>query len=645
MILRFLHFVVFHKLFSTNFCRSWIRKCYNNGEMSPKHKRQFFDVESNKSAQFLTWYHRLLNRGKTINLKPALWRRYPFVVVGFALAVMLVVFVVRDALTNAEVVDFYPGNCLGTWQNPANAQGRPEMLDDAETVLSSENSAVFPVSGGESSTAQIFCGGFIPQDFEPRGTVKNIGLTLYWQIEAPAVPVVPGSSAETDSTDSSQTDPADALRENQADPPPADPVDSLQADSTSLPPDDLTDPPEENSSSTTAVFQKIVSSLWRLAFADEVSSTDSTVSPPTNSTETSGDPLPDSLPQAEPENSAQTGSADTPATSLVPNDNPPLVSPESQQSEQADSTGSASDQPVTPIGDQVPVESSSTVIILPPIEAPLEPVPPESTSTPMDSTALPQEADVISSSSVIQEQSGPRDQLSFPPDENFMKISYSTDGQNWAELQKVNQNNWPNLTIAIPITDWEELKNLQIQIAGIPTSVSSVPKVFLEGMFLETHYELPPAFAVTGSELTAENAEKEQVGQNPNENSSEGGILETEPEARPEIKIYDPGAKHTCAVKPFSQGIKKGSQAVYDIAMKPSFTNALYDLTVGDLPSGISAAITAPSGAGAVSSTAVFRVTDSAESGSFDVVIVYRERQEDGNVLSNFCQMNFIVEN
>jgi hypothetical protein len=90
-----------------------------------------------------------------------------------------------------------------------------------------------------------------------------------------------------------------------------------------------------------------------------------------------------------------------------------------------------------------------------------------------------------------------------PPDDNFLKVSYSLDGQTWIDLATVNQDNWQNFTATLPVTSWDDLKKLQVRIEGIPTALTQIPKVYLDGMFVEVHYEIPPASPISLGGSTA----------------------------------------------------------------------------------------------------------------------------------------------
>jgi len=87
-----------------------------------------------------------------------------------------------------------------------------------------------------------------------------------------------------------------------------------------------------------------------------------------------------------------------------------------------------------------------------------------------------------------------------------LEVSYSTDGVHWIDLLGVSPDNWQHLTMTLPITNWDDLSHLQIKIEGIPTSLNLVPKVYLDGMFVEVHYETSPIFgSLSNSASTPEN--------------------------------------------------------------------------------------------------------------------------------------------
>ncbi len=112
-----------------------------------------------------------------VDLAPRFKERHPFMtIIGVIAAVALAVVAVVGSSTRAEVSDFYPSTCLGTWKNPSDAAGPPPN-GAANLQFTDAGSAVFSASG-----TQIFCGGFVPPGSSGSGMITNVGLTFYWQV-------------------------------------------------------------------------------------------------------------------------------------------------------------------------------------------------------------------------------------------------------------------------------------------------------------------------------------------------------------------------------------------------------------------------------------------------------------------------------
>ena len=80
-------------------------------------------------------------------------------------------------VSKANVATLYPDSCLGGWDNPINASGKPDLDSSAKPEeFTKGNSAVI------KGTSEIYCGGFtgeIPSDTSP----KNFILSLNWSID------------------------------------------------------------------------------------------------------------------------------------------------------------------------------------------------------------------------------------------------------------------------------------------------------------------------------------------------------------------------------------------------------------------------------------------------------------------------------
>ena len=135
---------------------------------------KFFDVHSGKN-NIRKWFFFWRNGG-VVDLRH---RRHRLWIIGSIFLLIIVSFFgLKNLFTRAEVISFHASTCLGSWQNPEKAQGKPENLTIKSSLLSEENSAIF-----WSSDNQIFCGQFVPEDFETEGNIKNISLTFVWEVQ------------------------------------------------------------------------------------------------------------------------------------------------------------------------------------------------------------------------------------------------------------------------------------------------------------------------------------------------------------------------------------------------------------------------------------------------------------------------------
>src|SRR6185369_16475310 len=138
---------------------------------SPRGKNAVFDIHPPRSSGW--------NRPKeTVSLRRHLYRRHPVLSsVGFFTAVLAAAMLSGAFLIHANTVSWYPKNCLGGWQYPENAAGRPETAPDAAAdSFTAANSAVLG-----NTVSQMFCGNFegdIPQGSAPQKVILKIFWTL-----------------------------------------------------------------------------------------------------------------------------------------------------------------------------------------------------------------------------------------------------------------------------------------------------------------------------------------------------------------------------------------------------------------------------------------------------------------------------------
>ena len=512
-----------------------------------KGRRKIFDVHfgplherprgfAGLAQAFLFWF----GSEEVVDLRRRIFNRPEIRLLGTVLLIVLLFVTIRQFLTRAEVVDFFPSTCLGTWENPQNAQGEPDLfrVGFSSPPLTASNSAVY---AGDQS--QIFCGGFLPPDYEPQGEIKNVGITLALQVSGEPLSglatstLVPTSELpESTSTDSGEST-----------------ASSSEIIETPQPPD------AEVATSTTSFLRHLRAFLIGFALAEETTST--SLDEPTTST-------------SAPEEIAE------PETIIAP---PIVVTLEPL----ATSSGAASttDEIASPTSSETGSETESETI-----------------SETVSETVIPPP----------------------PPDQRFLQVSYSVDGELWVEAGGIDLHNWSNFTFALPITSWDDLEKLQVRIEGIATTVPEpLPVTYLDGMLLEVHYEvLLPAQEVAESPP-------------PPTQEKESGEKEV---------IFDARSTHTCRVNPFGQTVRRGSSLTYQISFKSSYFAAPFEVLMGDLPGGVSAALLRSSGVIVTNTDLTFNVSEDAQTGSFNVVVIYREQSQNGEWLPNFCQLNLIIE-
>lgn len=496
----------------------------------------------------------------------------------------------QKVFTRAEVADFFPATCLGTWENPQSAQGEPETFraDAGTMILSASNSAVY--AGGES---QVFCGGFIPDNYDASGTIKQVGITLVLQVgdvreTSSAVTEVQATATEAVEIQSvSTSSPPEIIvvptSTNDILPPP-----------TSTMPVELLPLPEEPSkpqsepelpTSTSSFLERLRGKIFVSAFAQE-EHPPALPPPPAPPQDTPAEPPP--LPEP---------------PSPEPTPPPPPIESASSIPSDISPTETISETTTTP---------EVSIIVAQPITAILKPI---VTSTEASGTV--EIGTGVDASSLLQSTSTV---IPPPPDEHFLKVSYSVDGELWVEAGRINPINWPRFTFTFPATSWDELRKLQVRLEGIPTALSQpLPPVYLDGVLLEVRYEIAGLQSKTAT-----------------------STLETV--APPELITFDPRATHTCRVEPFSQTLTRGTPLFYGVKLTPSRPLASFELVTGDLPVGVSAAFDRATEWAASEQTLTIAASSSLQAGSFNIVVVYREQAQDGELLPNFCQLNVIVE-
>ena len=423
-----------------------------------------------------------------VDLRAPLLRRSPFIAGLLVIIVVSSIYGTRLLFTRADAIDFNPTSCLGTWQSPHLAQGQPQSINNSLDTITPSNSAIW--YGGEKN---IFCGNFIPSDFEPRGTITDVGLTLIWSVGIPDI--TPTITETVFSENSSSTEPNSSSTTSTSTTLPtatsttSSIINASKTSSTTKTNSTTTTPATKPSTtkttstsqnSSTTLEKASSTSFWQkfipLALAQETTSTDNSTAPAEPIASPDQEVIPIENVSAPP---VSITSTTTLITTTTTNTTPPAttstkaVVTSTEKVDEVPAIKETSPKPKTTTSTTTTTtgNDSSSTIELPPIIATIN----DSTSSPATGT------------STIAETSTPQI-IPDAPNENFLNVSISLDGTNWEEVGQVNENNWQHFTASLSINNWEDLKNLQIKVESIDSTNISPPPVLLDGMFIEVKY-------------------------------------------------------------------------------------------------------------------------------------------------------------
>lgn len=355
-----------------------------------------------------------------------IWTRYKnrFVPVVISL-VFLTGIIGYFMVGNAEMANFYPSKCLGAWQNSEKAQGMPETQNIS--AIDETNSAVFNNGAGE-----IFCGGFAGE--MPEGKIKNISVKFNWLItnQKKEIKIILPAEENEETTSDLLTKILDVAPEKEV---------------------EFTVPiPTANSTEANS------ENLNNIKIDDNasVSSTKLEESNPGNQIipleqESVFDQVPDNkiqIPDSEMKNSTSSTLAPNLLFSFLKLFSPIVSAQESEQEINITETPSSS---------------------------------PPSLNETIENTTK----EINTASGTPAEESFA---LSKSPANNFFVISYTTDGIKWQTLSEINEENWKNLTLQIPVSEWQDISKIQVKIEPL-LSADSLPYIYLDGLIIEVEYE------------------------------------------------------------------------------------------------------------------------------------------------------------
>ena len=558
-----------------------------------------------------TW--RIEVSGKNAKL---FWKRHRVAIVA-VLAVALAGIATRYVLIGfASTADFYPSSCLGNWENVENALGKPSLpAGSPMAAFTTLNSAFFG-----TSTAQMFCGNFVGDTDIHELTGKSFeeaDLVLSWtfafpQAQPTAAPGAGGGgggdliSPSASSSDASSPDDASM----QAAPTSTDETSSLPSDDASPVPSSST----PDAGGTPTPVPADASSSVSAPSSDTGDTTNATPPPPP---------------------------ADT---------NSDTVSPAPPATDGTDSGASPTSWLKKLVGIAYADDASSSIAIdASTTELAVDSSTPltDASSAEQGTPNVPEPAPISVNTSVFQNIAVPTSTANA-----VLAIVYSTDGATWQPLVNIDSSNWQQARYRIPIASWQELEHLQVAFVGL--GASSSPPVYLDAAGVEVSYmdtpdattEIAPATDTLPTGPSGPFAAPMIVPPTPVEL----------PPAQALKQVFDPFAKQLCSVAPFSESVVAGRGGSFLLKLTPPAASTssasssspqqapsgalLYDASIGSLPDGISATIV-PEKAGA--DMIGVNTTPDVTSGSYNIVVVYKERQRDGTVEPNFCQFNLIV--
>ena len=331
-----------------------------------------------------------------------------------------------------KTTSFYPTNCYGGWENSQSAQGQPENGKE----LNETNSAVL-----RNSISPIFCEGFggeIPENAE----MKKVSLKFSWAFKDETIefviPATTGNNNETGETlpdqEAINNESIETINEpgtedgDKSVPPPEAPPVPIPAP---VPESIIETAPAESS-----FFEKIISSV----FAQEEEQS-----------------IPEDVPLV-----------DLTEDSLLPTEETGVDEVESEENVKREQ-----------IPDTEDITADETVVDQP-----------DSVETDLQEPGTAEEPEV----SKTELDLGGADLAS----DAFLEVFYTTDNNfdnsglsnepRWQSLGRVGESNWEGLVLDVPISDLDEVENLQIKIDGL-MSFDDKPTVYLDSVWLEVEYE------------------------------------------------------------------------------------------------------------------------------------------------------------
>jgi hypothetical protein len=206
-----------------------------------------------------------------------------------------------------------------------------------------------------------------------------------------------------------------------------------------------------------------------------------------------------------------------------------------------------------------------------------------------------------------------------------LQVNVSLDGKTWTTLGNVDASNWQDASFPLPVTSWQDLQNLQVSILGFAQNGQLVQSIYLDGMDLVVTYE--DADSSQGVVSVSPSAEQTPP-----------------PPPPPPPQTFNSEAKQSCNVDPYTETIQAGGSSTFGVSLDPSANpTPPFILQIGELPVGVTGSIVT-STADPLAPQIALSASADASPGSFNVVVLYQEKNASGTTIPNYCQFNLLVE-
>ena len=511
-------------------------------------------------------------------------------------------------LTKAENIEFYPNSCLGGWQNPQNAAGKPDLNRDAPASSFNKNNSAYL----SNAISQIYCGNFEGSIPDTNSQIKRAYLTFSWLVL---------SLQEEQSLISNSSFIQEINTENSSTVQIIDPISNSASDIIIETSTENQTPIETQTSTENQTPTETQTST------ESQSSTESQIQTPT---EIPSENLDQTETQVFQESEIQT-SESQPENTNSNSENSPVINflPKllfSKVFAEENLTSTTETQEQTTLNQDI-FDLYNTTNTLNLENKSIE----EQNQT----SALENNLNLESSSTSETSESSSTNEQNLNQDNNqnqipqdaFLEVLYTLDGENWNILGYITPSNWKDLELDISDINFDNLSNLQISLKSIISDFT--PTIYLDGMILNIEYE---------KEKIVEELNKEELNDLNNKKERKELLKLRKIEKEVEIKNVD---NIDCFLDSFYVNIKESETKFVNLKL---IGDKIKNLEIGSLPEGIDVVFSENndyqiSTANEIIQIKIYRQQNSSK-GDFSLPIIFNSK--DSIII---CQINIITEN